>query len=167
MWVLVVALVAGGCGAGGSTTAAKVAKTVTVTEGGASGGSPSSSSTTPPVATPDPKGRVSGSCDDLLGNIDENTGNMAIWFIADVTLHNTGNIGLKVNAKVVFGQVGSGPVIRVKRIRVKYRHAKTVHFKIPVTQQQESQYQAEANYGNGSCHISGTIMGTFGQAHPN
>lgn len=153
---LITLALAAGCGTP-SSTAIKTENSAAPAPG--AGSTPGSSTAAP---APDPKGRVTGSCDDLLGNIDANTGSMAIWFIGDVTIRNTGNIAYHANAKVVFGQVGGAPVVAVKHVRVAVGRTKTVHFKIPVTQTQEDQYQAEADYGAGSCRIQGTIMRTYG-----
>jgi hypothetical protein len=153
------ALLLTGCGA---------QKTGTLTTGtAASGGTASTaepSGTTEPAPTPSPDGKFTHSCDMLL-NTDFNSSTMG-WLVADAELRNTGNIGINVNVKAVWKQAGSGPIIKVKHVRIGYGHHRAIHFKLPVTQGQVDAYQSAPGYfNNGACSVSATIISNFGRAH--
>ena len=110
-------------------------KTGSLTTGtAASGGAVSTaepSGTTEPAAAPNPDGNFTHSCDMLL-NTDFNSSTMG-WLVADAELKNTGNVGINVNVKAVWKQAGSGPIIKVKHVRIGYGHHRAIHFKVPIT----------------------------------
>ena len=105
------ALLLTGCGA---------EKTGSLTTGtAASGGAASTaepSGTTEPAPAPNPDGKFTHSCDMLL-NTDFNSATTG-WLVADAELRNTGNVGININVKAVWKQAGSGPIIKVKHVRI-------------------------------------------------
>jgi hypothetical protein len=48
------------------------------------------------------------------------------WLVADAELKNTGNVGIKLNVKVVWKQAGSNPIVKVKKVRLGYDHDRAV-----------------------------------------
>jgi hypothetical protein len=150
--LVAIMMAAAACGSSTST------KTVTVTSGqGSGGGSTGTTESTPPAVTPDPNGKVSGICDYSLGS---GTGT-DYSFIADVTIENTGNVGIVATAKAVFNQLGSAPVV-VKRagVHIAIGRSKTVHLKRTASPSEIDLHQS----ANSKCSTDATITDTFGAA---
>jgi len=153
---LAVALLLTGCGTEGSGTI--------TTAGGAGSTAAEPSGTSAPDVSPQPDGKFTHSCDMLL-NSDFNS-SITGWLVADAELRNTGNIGINVNVKAVWKQAGSGPIIKVKHVRVGYGHHRAIHFKVPITQGQVDAYQSAPGYFNNSaCGVNATIISNFGRTH--
>ncbi len=152
---LVAVVFAAGCASSSSTTAQ-------VAGGSAPSSQPGSSQ---PPAVPKPAGKVSGSCDMLLNS--NFTSSVTGWLVADVEIRNSGNVGYVANAKAVWKQAGSAPIVKVKPVTVPYGRSKAVHFKLPIDQNQVSAFQAAPGYesGNTPCSFTATIMRTVGPAH--
>ena len=156
--LIVGTLFASGCGA---TTASHKLHTA---QGTGSGPAPSGAAATS-TAAPKPDGKVGGSCDMLLNSNFSSA--VTGWLVASVQVRNTGNIGIKVNAKAAWQQAGSASIVRVEPLRVRVGGRKSAHFRIPISQNQVSAFQSAPGYENGNtpCGIDATITGTFGKAH--
>ncbi len=156
VWAIgLIAVSAAGCASSSSTTAQ-------VADGGSTPSQQPSSSQPAPV--PDPKGKVSGNCDMLLNS--NFTSSVTGWLVADVEIRNSGNVGYVANAKAVWKQAGSAPIVKVKPVTVPYGRTKTAHFKVPIDQNQVSAYQSAPGYfDNRACSFTATIMRTVGPAH--
>ena len=151
------------CGSDGAGTLT----TVTVTSGPSAPGGGSTAEppgTTEPAVSPEPDGKFTHSCDMLL-NSDFNS-SVTGWLVADAELTNTGNIGINVNVKAVWKQAGSGPIIKLKHVRLGYGHHRAIHFKVPIGTGQVDAYQSAPGYFDGrGCSVAATIISNFGQAH--
>lgn len=115
--------------------------------------------TTEASIPPDPAGRVESTCAYVLG--DFTVSRHGYRFIADVTIHNTGNVGIIARAHVSWAQLGSGPIISRKLVRVGYGSTRTVHFLRVATQDEIDLHQN----ASGRCDGDATITDTFGEAH--
>lgn len=157
--LIVAALFATGCGA---TTASHKLHTEQTTGPGAAASSGAAATAT---AAPKPTGKVGGSCDMLLNS--NFSSSIAGWLVASVQVRNTGNVGIKVNAKAAWQQAGSASIVRVSPLRVRVGGRKSAHFRIPISQNQVSAFQSAPGYdsGNTPCGIDATITGTFGKVH--
>jgi hypothetical protein len=168
--IAVTALAAAGCASTGHAAKTAIAATpAAATPGPADTGSANCNSSgcpgdAPPAPAPD--GTYSGSCDVSLSDALYGQN----YLTADVSLHNTGNVGTITRVRVSWGQQGFAPIVATRTVHVRYHGSKTVHLHYPVSQEQISRFQdvqlAEMDSsGNGDgCHYRATNIGTFGAA---
>jgi hypothetical protein len=118
--------------------------------------SPSPSADAPPAA--DPAGTYSHSCDYILGDFT----NQDYRFVADATIHNTGNIGTVDTVTARWFQAGTKPVVASKTVKVLAGGSKRVGLTEHVTSDQIDLIQALGFADN--CKVKVTIGDTFGEA---
>jgi hypothetical protein len=111
------------------------------------------------VDPPDPKGTYNHSCDYVLGDFTSYTPS-GYRFLADVTLHNTGNVGTVDEVKAIWLQAGGGRVVETKTVRVPAGGRKRVGFTKPVGQNEIDLIQA-VGYGR-NCKVTVAMVDTFG-----
>lgn len=126
-------------------------------------GKTSNTATAEANTPPDPKAKLTGSCDYELG--DGMGGNYSLN--AEVDVKNTGNIGLLVNVKVSWPQFGTSPVVASKKVKVPYRKTVTVRFKkhASMTQITRIQNWQERHDFDDGCKYKGDLIETSGQPH--
>jgi hypothetical protein len=145
---------------------------VTSHSGGSSGGtsaktSSSSSSSggssgSDQHATPNPAVRYDRSCDYELGPIGS-AGFDHASFVAQVRLHNKGNVGAVVLVSAHWIQVGSADIKKSKTVHVAYEGSRVVNFKVHASQDMIDKIQSYE--GATDCGIKATITDSYGSAH--
>src|SRR6266542_3442979 len=116
-----------------------------------------------PIAEPSPDASYSKSCDYLLGDFSEHTAT-GFRFVAGAEITNDGNVGLVVDVKATFKQLGSNPIVLKKTARVGYNQTKQVGFTKEVGQDEIDLIQAAQDQGD-ICDVVVTVTGTFGTVH--
>lgn len=152
--LVLLCVLASGCQVASSGGATAKVRT-TSSPAGSRGGAASSVD-----ASPDPNVRYDRSCDYLLGDIS----GAGYRFIARATLHNTGNVGVRVFVGASWVQVGSADVKRARTVRVPWHSSRVVNFTVPVSQGQIDQLQAGLDAGP-VCKVKALIADTFGAVH--
>jgi hypothetical protein len=113
----------------------------------------------PPAPKPDAK--YGQSCDYVLGDFSDYTAT-GFRFIADANITNTGNVGVVVEVKASWTQVGTKPVVMTKTIKVPTGAKRRAAFTKQVGQNEIDLIQS-ADY-NHQCKIIASITDTFGEA---
>jgi len=111
-----------------------------------------------PEVEPSPDGTYSSSCDYLLGDFTEYTPK-GFRFVADATLHNTGNIGTVTKVTAIWFQAGGGKITESKTVKVKAGHNKRVGFLKQVGGDEIDLIQA---IDGKQCRVAAAIVDTFG-----
>jgi hypothetical protein len=120
-------------------------------------------SPTPEFLLPDPKAEYSRSCDYVLGDFSENT-STGFRFIAGSDIDNTGNVGIEVELKATFKQLGSDPIVITKKGKVPWNESRSLNVTKPVSQDQIDLIQAAQDAGD-ICSVEVSINSTFGDPH--
>lgn len=117
--------------------------------------------TTPePRPTADPDGTYESSCDYVLGDFSENP-RTGYRFVADVSMKNTGNIGLVNRVKATWYLSGGGKVVETKEVKVKAGRSKRVGITVPITNDQLDLHQS-LGYNTETCRVRVAMIDTFG-----
>lgn len=112
----------------------------------------SDSTTEPP--TPNPEAKLSSTCDYVLGDANDDR------LVADGSLRNTGNIGVKVRVTGYWRQAGQGPIKKAKTYRLAAGQTASVELGVNVGYNEISLLQAVAR--DRQCYVKLSIVGTFG-----
>ncbi len=114
---------------------------------------------TPPVT--DPKGTYSGSCNYTLGS--DPVGGTA-RATGDITIRNTGNVGIVEYLKITWPQQGYAPLAMTRTVKLATGGSQDVPFHRPLSQTELDNlqnWQTGHNYADG-CTYKVTITSTFG-----
>jgi hypothetical protein len=110
----------------------------------------------------DPQGRFKGSCDMVLGDFMSNDAK----FVASGSFRNGGNVGVTVEARVVWYLSDGRTVKKTKTFRVPYHQSRHYGMSVPISQSTVELYQAGEGYFSGdSCKVHGALLDTFGNVH--
>lgn len=116
-----------------------------------------------PAVAPDPDGTIEYSCDYLLGDFTENP-DSGYRFIADGTVENTGNIGVRVKATARWLLAGGGAVKDSKEVSIPYGRTKRISFSVGATSDEIDRHQSLGGTQTGEgCKVGVTILDTFGE----
>lgn len=110
-----------------------------------------------PPANPD--GTYTSSCDYVLGDFSDHTPK-GFRFVADATLHNTGNVGTVTEVKAVWFQAGGGKVTETKTVRIRPGQHKRVGITKLVGQDEIHLIQA---LDGDDCKVTASMVDTFGK----
>lgn len=153
------ALALSACGGGSPTvktapTSAASSSPSTTTAAPTESAPTPSATTEEPVAAPtaDPSAESTNSCEYLL--------DPHYRFVGQAEITNTGNIDLKVEAAVVWKQVGAQAIKKTKSARINVGQTKTVDFDVKATQAQIDQIQAYS--GDENCTVTTSMVDTYG-----
>src|SRR5258707_8081399 len=102
--IIVISVIAGGAKTGTATTAS---------HSGPSSAAPASTPPAPPVT--DPKGTYNGSCNYTLGS--DPVGGTA-RATGDITIRNTGNVGIVDYLKITWSQQGYAPLAMTRTVKL-------------------------------------------------
>lgn len=111
----------------------------------------------PKKAGPDPDGTYDGTCDYLLGDFTEGPGGYKL--IAGGTVENTGNIGIVAVVRAEWTMLGSSPITKTRRVRLRPGASREVQMNVPATQSQIDQHQS----AQAKCKSDVEIVDTFGR----
>lgn len=113
-----------------------------------------------PAPEPNPDANYTSSCDYLLGDFTDYSAN-GYTFVADARIKNTGNIGIKYEARAAWFQAGGGKVHREKTGKLQPGKVVRVGFNVPVSSNEIDRIQALD--GGQNCKIVVAMVDTFGQ----
>jgi hypothetical protein len=165
--VVLAGLVLVGCGTTPAGPAAKISATTSPPAAATSTAPPSvvvTESVAPSPAAPDPHAELDGSCDyELSTNINDyerHAGDLA----AEVSVTNTGNIGVVITVTISWPQYGRKPILGSRSVRVAVEQTVTVQFTRVATSPEISRLQSAMEHDDYelNCDYDGRITDMFG-----
>ena len=115
----------------------------------------------PPPPVTNPKGSYRGACNYTLGS--DPVGGTAVA-TGDISVHNTGNVGIVMRLKITWPQQGYAPLTMSRTVRLATGASRDVQFHRSITQteiENLQNWQTSHNYADG-CTYHGAITSTFG-----
>jgi hypothetical protein len=114
-----------------------------------------------PALEPNPDGTFGSSCDYILGDFSENT-STGFRFVAGADIENTGNVGIVVDVKATFKQLGGKPIELKKTEKVDFGESKSVQMTKEVGSNEIDLIQAAQDSGD-ICTVDVEIVDSYGE----
>lgn len=149
-----------GSGDGNDESGQQISDTATETTAPADEAEATEEETSEAPAAPNPDGTYRGSCDYLLSG-------SPYTLVGEISLHNTGNVGVKVKTKISWPQLGSAPITMKKKVKVPYGKSKVVRFKRTAGYDEIDllqSWQESHGYRDG-CKYDAAFYDTYGPTH--
>jgi hypothetical protein len=110
--------------------------------------------------TPDPTGEYKLRCDYELGDFGESGDpSQGYRFIAGGTLHNIGNVGIRVRVTYSWKRLGQNALVVKKHYRLRRGETRDVNLTLPVSESDIDAHQS----ADGDCTAKATVLSSFGQ----
>jgi hypothetical protein len=124
--------------------------------------SPIASSTpSPPPVAANPDAKYTSQCDYLLGNFNDLDPN-GYRFVAGARITNTGNVGVVVELRAKWDQLGTSPITKTRQTRIDVGKSKPVNITVLATGDQIDLHQS----ADGHCSAKVALVDTYGSPEP-